>query len=141
MSDLVPYTAPALPVKGGRLGFLSLAAKMSTLGAAALALKEGLWMLKRRMEKDAADADRLAEMCVEAEVEPKFTALINAAAAALRKVAAAATEVFGAADQMEANARAFSEAHQTEYKGIYDAVKAAAAKGVRQAKAGFYRKR
>ncbi|MFE4056667.1 conjugal transfer protein TraB [Streptomyces sp. NPDC059096] len=137
MSDLVPYKAPPVPVKGGRLGFLSLAGKMATLAAAALALKEGLWVLKRRMEEDADDADELAEMCVEAEVEPRFTALINDAGTALRDVAKAAAAVAGAADEMETNARGFVDAHQSEYRGVYEAVRAS---GVQQAKAGFYRK-
>ncbi|MEW1723873.1 conjugal transfer protein TraB [Streptomyces sp. NPDC093109] len=138
MSDLVPYKAPPLPVKGGRLGFLGLAGKMTALATAALALKEGLWVLKRRMEKDADDADRLAEMCAEAEVEPRFTALITDSGTALRAVAEAAAGVAGAADEMETNSRGFVDAHESEYRGVYEAVQAS---GVQQAKAGFYRKR
>ncbi|MFI1568490.1 conjugal transfer protein TraB [Streptomyces sp. NPDC020490] len=137
MTDLVPYTPKPL-AKGGRLSFITLAAKMTTLTGQALALKEGLYVLKRRMEKDAKDADRIADLCAEAEVEPKFTGLINEAAGALRKVAEAAGGLAAAADQMESNARAFKDAHESEYRGVYEAVQAS---GVRQAKAGFYRKR
>ncbi|MET8945447.1 conjugal transfer protein TraB [Streptomyces sp. NPDC004542] len=137
MTDLVPYTPRPL-AKGGRLSFITLAARMTALTGQALALKEGLYVLKRRMEKDAGDQDRIADMCAEAEVEPKFTGLINEAASRVRKVAEAADGVSGAADQMETNARAFKDAHETEYRGVYEAVQAS---GVRQAKAGFYRKR
>ncbi|MEU6946614.1 conjugal transfer protein TraB [Streptomyces sp. NPDC046316] len=139
MSDIVPYKAPPLPVKGGKHGFLALAAKMTTLAAAALSLKEGLWVLKHRMEKNADHHDRVSEMCGEAQVEPRFTGLITDSATALRKVAEAAAEVAGAADQMEVNSRGFCDAHKTEYQGIYEAVKARP--DVQQAKPGFYRKR
>ncbi|MDN3262906.1 conjugal transfer protein TraB [Streptomyces sp. CSDS2] len=137
MTELVPYT-PKPIVKGGRLSFLTLAARLTTLTAQALALKEGLYVLKHRMEKDAKDADRIAEMCAEAEVEPRFTSLITEAATALRKVAEAAAGLAAAADQMESNARAFRNAHDSEYRGVYEAVRTS---GVRQAKPGFYRKR
>ncbi|MFI9214302.1 conjugal transfer protein TraB [Streptomyces sp. NPDC053253] len=139
MSDIVPYKAPPLPVKGERVGFLSLVAQMATLAAAALSLKEGLWVLKHRMEKNAAIHDLISEMCAEAEVEPRFTALIADSATALRKVAEASAEVAGAADQMEANSRGFCDAHRTEYQGVYEAVNARPE--VQQAKPGFYRKR
>ena len=136
MSELVPYT-PKLPERGDRPSFLRLAGKMATLTGAAMALKEGLRLLQRRMEKDADDARRLSELCAEAEVEPRFTALIEAASESLRNVAEASGDLAGAADQLEANARAFGDAHETEYRAVYEAVKAS---GVQQARAGFYRK-
>ncbi|MFF2331967.1 conjugal transfer protein TraB, partial [Streptomyces sp. NPDC058103] len=135
----VPYKAPPLPVKGERVGFLSLVAKMATLAAAALSLKEGLWVLRHRMEQNADRHDRIAEMCGEAEVEPRFTALITDSATALRNVAEASAEVAGAADQMEVNSRGFCDAHKAEYGGVYEAVKARP--DIQQAKPGFYRQR
>jgi hypothetical protein len=130
-----PVHLPDRP-DGGRPSFLRLAGRMTTLTGAALALKEGLWLLKARMESDAADADRLAEQSAAAEVEPRFVALINEAGTALRKVADASGDLAGAADAVEANARAFGDAHEAEYRGVYEAVQAS---GVQQAKAGFYR--
>ncbi|MEK8175060.1 conjugal transfer protein TraB [Streptomyces sp. M19] len=128
-----------MPAKrGGRLSFLSVTAKVVVLTAQALALKEGLHVLRRRMEKDADDHERIAEMCAEAEVEPKFTGLITEASVALRKVAEASGGLANAADDMEVNARAFGDAHEREYRGVYETVQTS---GVRQAKAGFYRKR
>jgi len=122
----------------GKPSFIRLTGKMAAVTAAALALKEGLYLLKRRMHFDADKSDRIAEMCAAAEVEPKFTALIHEAAQDLRRVAEASGEVAGAADQMETNARDFVDAHQSEYRGVYEAVRAS---GVRQAKAGLYRTR
>ncbi len=78
MSDLVPRPAN-LPAATGKPSFTRLAARMATLTASALALKEGLWALKRRMETDADHADMLADLCVAAEVEPRFTGQINEA--------------------------------------------------------------
>ncbi|MFE1576254.1 conjugal transfer protein TraB [Streptomyces fradiae] len=139
MTELEPYVPAGLPAeRGSRPSFLRLAGRITTLTGAALALKEGLWVLKTRMEKDANDADRLAEQCAEAEVEPRFTALITDAASSLRAVAEASGELAGAADTMEANARAFGDAHESEYRGVYEAVKAS---GVQQAKPGFYETR
>jgi hypothetical protein len=137
VSELVPYT-PKLPERSGgeRPSFLGLAGRIAWLTASALALKEGLWVLRRRMEKDADDAERLSEMCAVAEVEPRFTALIHEAGGALRQVAEASGDLAGAADEMETNARGFKDAHETEYRGVYEAVQAS---GVRQAKPGFYR--
>jgi hypothetical protein len=135
-SDLVPY-APRPVAKGKRLTFLTIVAQVTVLTGQALALKEGLYLLKRRMEKDAKDVETIADMCTEAEVEPRFTGLITESAAALREVAEAAAGMASAADQMEANARYFGDAHESEYRAVYEAVQAS---NVRQAKAGFYRK-
>ncbi|MDV9191586.1 conjugal transfer protein TraB [Streptomyces sp. SR27] len=136
MTELEPYTAAGLPAESsGRPSFLRLAGRITTLVGAAAALTEGLWVLKRRMEKDADAADRLAEQCAEAEVEPRFTALITDAASALRAVAESSGELAGAADVMAANARDFGDAHDREYRGVYEAVQSS---GVQQAKPGFY---
>ncbi|MFJ9412511.1 conjugal transfer protein TraB [Streptomyces sp. NPDC101393] len=136
-SDLVPY-APQPLARGRRLSFLTIVAQVTALTAQALSLKEGLYMLKRRMEKDSKNIDGIADMCTEAEVETRFTGLINEAAGSLREVAEAASGMASAADHMEANARAFGDAHESEYRAVYEAVQAS---NVRQAKAGFYRKR
>ncbi|GAA2639844.1 conjugal transfer protein TraB [Streptomyces axinellae] len=136
--ELEPYRL-RLPARiGGGLSFLRLAAKMTALTTQALALKEGLWSLKRRIEHDSAAADRLAEMSGAAKVEPKFCSLIHEAAGSLRKVADASGGLAGAADTVEAAARAVTQAHRSEYQGVYEAVNAS---GVQQATAGFYRTR
>ena len=118
--------------------FLLLAGRMVALSTAALHLKEGLHALQRRMDRDADDADRMAEQATAAEVEPRFTALIHEAAASLRVVAEASGEVADSADQMEANSRGFTDAHESEYRGVFEAVRGS---NVQQAKAGFYRTR
>ncbi|MGK4578443.1 conjugal transfer protein TraB [Kitasatospora sp. HPMI-4] len=138
MTDLVPY-APNLPEPGGdRPNFLNLARRITVLTASALALKEGLRSLQKRMEDDSEDMVKLSAMCAEAEVEPRFLALIEEAGAALLAVAEASGALAGAADDMESNSRAFNDAHEGEYRGVYEAVQAS---GVQQAKAGFYRNR
>ena len=137
MSDLIPRPQN-LPTRGERPSFTRLAGRTAALTASALALKEGLWSLQRRMERDADQADKLAELCVAAEVEPRFAGQIHEAADALRKVAQASVELAQAADQVETSSQDLHDAHQREYRGVYEAVQAS---GVRQAKPGFYRTR
>ncbi|MEW2553680.1 conjugal transfer protein TraB [Streptomyces zhihengii] len=139
MSDLAP-TSPSLPAAdGGRApGFRGLTARVATFTASAIALTEGLWRLRRQMEVDADDADQLAEMCTRAEVEPRFTALIQEAGGSLRAVATASGEMAEAADQMATAADDLAASHDREYRGVYEAVQSS---GVQQAKAGFYRTR
>ncbi|MFI8093750.1 conjugal transfer protein TraB [Streptomyces sp. NPDC086080] len=138
MSDLVPRPANLPAARGGSPSFTKLAARTAALTASALALKEGLWSLKRRMERDASHADMLADLCTAAEVEPKFTGLITEAGTALRAVAEASAEVARTADQVQTNAQGLHDAHQSEYRGVFEAVNAS---GVRQARPGFYRTR
>lgn len=71
MSELVPYT-PNLPTgRGGQTpGFLALAGRVANLAASAAHLAEGLWNLRRQMERDANHADLLADLCTQAEVDP-----------------------------------------------------------------------
>ena len=121
-----------------RPSFVRLARQITTLTTSALALKEGLHRLKRLMERDAGHQSRLAELCDAAEVEPRFTALIQKSAESLRNVAAASADVAGAADDMATHATEVRSAHEREYRRIYEAVRAS---GVRQAKPGFYRTR
>lgn len=139
MSDIEIRRAHMPAVTAGLTpGFLGLAGRLATLTAAALVLKEGMWVLRQRMERDAKHVDDLAEMCVVAEVEPQFTTLIHEAARALRDVADDSADLANAADEMEVNARATADAHESEYRGVYEAVNGS---GVRQAKPGFYRSR
>lgn len=138
MSNLVPRPVHLPASRSGRPSFTKLATRMTTLTASALALKEGLRALKHRMEKNADGADKLADLCVAAEVEPKFIGLMKEGAAALRAIAQAAAETVRAADQVEHDSRDLDQSHQTEYRGIFEAVRAS---GIRQAKPGFYRTR
>ncbi|MTE22615.1 conjugal transfer protein TraB [Streptomyces sp. TRM43335] len=138
MSDLEPRTAYLPDRTDAPPSFTRLAARTATLTASALALREGLWELRQRMETDADDAARLAELCQQAEVEPRFVALITEASGALRAVAEASGELADAADHMEAGARDLHDSHQAEYAGVYEAVQAS---GVQQARPGFYRTR
>ncbi|MEU0289913.1 conjugal transfer protein TraB [Streptomyces sp. NPDC006147] len=138
MSDLVPRPANLPAARGGSPSFTRLAARTAALTASALALKEGLWSLQRRMERDADHADMLADLCVAAEVEPKFTGLINEAGTALRAVATASADLARTADQVQHDSQHLHDAHQQEYRGVYEAVNAS---GVQQARPGFYRTR
>ncbi|GAA1017173.1 conjugal transfer protein TraB [Streptomyces thermogriseus] len=139
MSDLVPRPVNLPSAQGGGApSFTQLAARTAALTASALALKEGLWALQRRMERDADQADQLADLCTAAEVEPKFTALITEAGAALRAVAEASGDLARTADQVQHDAQELHDAHDQEYRGVYEAVNAS---GVRQARPGFYRTR
>ncbi|MFC8408615.1 conjugal transfer protein TraB [Streptomyces griseoincarnatus] len=138
MSDLVPRPSHLPAARGGSPSFTRLAARTAALTASALALKEGLWSLQRRMRHDADQADHLADLCVAAEVEPRFTGLINEAAEALRAVAEASGDLARTADQVQHDSQDLHDAHQQEYRGVYEAVNAS---GVRQAKPGFYRTR
>ncbi|WP_244967051.1 conjugal transfer protein TraB [Streptomyces cacaoi] len=143
-TEIEPYTV-RLPERRPALdqdttpSFTLLAVRVLTLTSAAHDLKEELWGLKNRMETDASDADRLAEQCTAAEVEPRFISLMQDAATSLRNVADASADVAGAADQMESNARSFGDAHESEYRGVYEAVQARP--DVRQPKPGFCRTR
>ncbi|MER6789515.1 conjugal transfer protein TraB [Streptomyces sp. NPDC000658] len=138
MSELVPRPAHLPVTSGGKPSFLGLASRMTTLTAAALALKEGLWSLKHRMEGDASHADLMADLCVAAEVEPRFTGLIDEAAKELRAVAQGSGELANTADLVQTNSQGLHDAHQAEYRGVYEAVNSS---GVQQAKPGFYRTR
>ncbi|MFD9033309.1 conjugal transfer protein TraB [Streptomyces sp. NPDC059567] len=137
MSDLVPRPLH-LPAEGERPSFLRLAARVTSFAATAGRLTEGLWKLRRAMENDAKDAENLADMCDQAEVEPRFTAMVREAGGALRTVATASGEMANAADQMATAADDLAASHESEYRGVYEAVQSS---GVQQAKPGFYRTR
>ncbi|MFJ7069892.1 conjugal transfer protein TraB [Streptomyces sp. NPDC101115] len=141
MSDELVYTAPDLPERSGdgeTPSFLRLNGRLTALALSAMRLTEGLHKLRRQMEHDADDADRLAEMCRQAEVEPQFLALIHEASGALRAVATASGEMAGAADDLTAATENLADAHDREYRGVFETVQAS---GVQQAKPGFYRTR
>jgi hypothetical protein len=125
-------TAPVPAVRGaddrpawsgaiyGILNFVTLAARIGALAAAAALLKEQLHLLKARMEHDAQRARRLAEHLNQAGADARFQAQALEVAAAFERVAEASGEVAGAADQMEMNAQFVKDAHQAEYGGIYE---------------------
>lgn len=137
MSDIVP--APINPpgdFEGA--GFVALAARTLTLSTAALRLKEGTWALQKHMERNAGTARRLSEMCTTAEVDDEFTQQILEVGAALQRVADASGQLSATADTMAGHAQGFNQAHEAEYRGIYEAVNASRH---RQAKPGFYKVR
>ncbi|MCU1617398.1 MAG: plasmid transfer protein TraB [Frankiales bacterium] len=139
--DSAPAAPPARPIRPtaagvveGTLNFITLAARTTALTVAAAHLKEGMSALQRHMEGNATKARTLSEMCDQAEVDPQYTAQILEVSQALQRVAAASGELADTADQMEANARGFNDAHESEYRGIYEVVQAGQ---VRQPKPGF----
>ncbi|MFJ3094626.1 conjugal transfer protein TraB [Streptomyces hydrogenans] len=140
MTDLA-HTAglPDTPSDSGRApSFLALAGRVAALTASAVALTEGLGQLRRRMEHDADDADRLAEQAGAAEVDAHLLGLVHEAARALRTVASVTGEAVQAADQMAHASQATADAHSAEYRGVYEAVQAS---GYQQPKPGFLRTR
>ncbi|MEV7253306.1 conjugal transfer protein TraB [Streptomyces cyaneofuscatus] len=122
---------------GGGLGFLALAGRTAKLAASALFLKEGMHQLRSHMEANSTAALRLSEMCAQAEVEPRFTSMIEDVSTALTGVAEASGDMVNAADSVDTDARGFNNAHESEYRPGYEASNAS---GVQQAKPGFYRR-
>ncbi|QIB49500.1 conjugal transfer protein TraB [Streptomyces aureoverticillatus] len=135
---------PAIPGAGGSSssggsdnGFLALAGRTARLAASALFLKEGMHRLRAHMKANSNAAMRLSEMCDTAEVEPQFTSMIMDASTSLNGVAEASGEMVNAADSVDTDARGFNSAHDSEYRGVYEAVNGSR---VQQAKPGFYRR-
>ncbi|EFL29461.1 putative lysine-rich arabinogalactan protein 19 (Lys-rich AGP 19) [Streptomyces himastatinicus ATCC 53653] len=104
----------------GILNFVTLAARIMALAAAAALLKEQLHLLKARMHNDAARARRLAEHLNQAGADTRFQAQTFEVATAFERVAESSGELAQAADDMEANARGVRDAHEAEYRGIYE---------------------
>lgn len=125
-----------LPANSETPGFEVLAGRLASLTTSALALKTGLALLRARIADDADRVARDAELCAEAEVEPQHTEHVHQAAQLWREVASASAEVEACADDLAAHARGTQQAHESEYRGIYEAVRAS---GARQARPGFYR--
>jgi hypothetical protein len=126
-SNLPATTADNAPAQqsfggliSGILNFVFLAGCFIALAAAAMWLKEKLHLLKERMRRDAAFARKVAELCGAARVDNYFLSLFFEAATAFDRVADASGELANAADQMEMNARFVKDAHDTEYRGIYE---------------------
>ncbi|MFC8707344.1 conjugal transfer protein TraB [Streptomyces anulatus] len=122
---------------GSGLGFLALAGRIAKLAASALFLKEGMHLLRSHMEANSTAALRLSEMCGQAEVEPRFTSMIEDVSTALTGVAEASGDMVNAADSVDTDARGFNNAHESEYRPGYEASNGS---GVQQAKPGFYRR-
>ncbi|MFF0009603.1 conjugal transfer protein TraB [Streptomyces tibetensis] len=121
---------------GGILNFVTLALRIMALATAAALLKEQLHLLKARMHRDAERARRLAGHLAQAGVDPTFQSQALEVAAAFERVATASGELAQAADGMEASANSVRDAHQAEYGGIHETVKALPG-GVTQPKPGF----
>ena len=122
----------------GIINFVTLAAAFIALAGAALLLKEQLHLLKARMHRDAAFAVKVGELCGAAGVDAYFVGLFVEAAKAFTLVAEASGELAGAADQMESNARGVKDAHDRQYRGIYEYRQS---RPYRQPKPGFNRVR
>lgn len=114
--------------------FTTFTARIAAITTSALRLKDQMHTLIAETEHNADTARALAEMCTSAGVEPQFTALIHESSTALHGVVTAARDVIETADRTEVDARTLQDAHEKEYRGIYEAVQAS---GVQQPKAGF----
>lgn len=122
----------------GILNFITLSARTAALAAAAALLKEQLHLLKARMHHDAARARRLAGHLNQAGADARFQAQSLEVAAAFERVADASGELAQAADQMQINAEFVKDAHESEYRGIYEVRQASP---YAQPKPGFNRVR
>jgi hypothetical protein len=122
----------------GIINFVALAACFAALAAASALLKERLHLLKAQMHRDAAFARKVGELCGTAGADAYFVALYFETAAAFERVAEASGELANAADQMEMNAQFVKDAHETEYRGIYEVAQASP---YAQPKPGFNRVR
>ncbi|MFI8085845.1 conjugal transfer protein TraB [Kitasatospora sp. NPDC086009] len=122
---------------GGGAGFLALSARTVRLAAAALALKHEMAKLQRHMEDNAGTARRVSELAGQADVDQRHTAMIEEVGRAFDQVATASGELSRTADQVEQESRAFRDAHQGEYRGIYEVNQSSA---YRQPKPGFFRR-
>jgi hypothetical protein len=139
----MPATQDPAPAKmnwgsaiSGILNFITLGLRVMALAIAATLLKEQLHLLKRRMKRDAVRARRLSEQLAQAGAGPRHQARALEVARAFERVAEASGEVARAADQMEANAVAVRDAHDSEYGGIHETVQALPAGDV-QPRPGF----
>ncbi|MGW4806402.1 conjugal transfer protein TraB [Kitasatospora sp. NPDC004272] len=146
MNDIVPSPGsgrtPArgpLPATGkpGR-SFRHLRGSIVGLTLQALRLKEGMRRLQSHMSSNASKASNLAEMSGQADVDQVFVTQIMGVSQALRDVATASGDLADSADAMEAASRGFNDAHEREYRGVYEAVQASP---YRQPKPGFNRVR
>jgi hypothetical protein len=122
----------------GILNFITLAARITALAAAAALLKEQLHLLKARMHDNAQRARTLSGHLHQAGADARFQAQSLEVAAAFERVAEASGEVANVADQMEMNAQFVKDAHQAEYGGIYEVRQASP---YAQPKPGFNRVR
>lgn len=122
----------------GILNFVTLAARVMALAAAAALLKEQLHLLKARMHRDAAQARTLAGHLNQAGADTRFQAQAIEVSQAFDRVAEASGQVADAADQMETHARGVRDAHQAQYGGIHEVRKASP---YAQPKPGFNRVR
>ncbi|MFJ6776772.1 conjugal transfer protein TraB [Kitasatospora sp. NPDC091257] len=137
MSDIVPHDSGIEVTARESAGFVALAARTVRLAAAALLLKAEMAKLQEHMEENARTARRSAELAGQAEVEPHFLAMIEETGRAFDQVANASGELTQAADRVEEESRAFRDAHQAEYRGIYEVNQSSPH---RQPKPGFFRR-
>lgn len=140
-ADNAPTPAPKKTfgsLLAGILNFATLSARFMAMATAALWLKETLHLLKQRMHDDAALARRVGEMSGQAGADPYFVGLFTEASKEFDLVAEASGELAHAADQMETHARGVQDAHDTEYRGIYEVRQASP---YAQPKPGFNRVR
>lgn len=122
----------------GILNFVTLALRIMALAAAAALLKEQLHLLKARMHHDAQRARTLAGHLAQAGVDAHFQAQTLEVANAFDRVADASGELARAADDMETSANGVRDAHDAEYRGIYEVRQASP---YAQPKPGFNRVR
>lgn len=138
MGDLVPVGTGTAVVSGDGAGFHGLQADLENLAADAEQLQEKAALLARAMGENADLARITAEQTAQAQAAPRHVAQVQEVASALVAAAAGAKALASRADSMAAQARAVKEAHNAEYRGIYEAVQAS---GIPMAKPGFYRLR
>ncbi|MFF1298160.1 MULTISPECIES: conjugal transfer protein TraB [unclassified Streptomyces] len=108
----------------GILNYLTLAARFIALAAAAVLLKERLYLLRAAARRNAAFARRVGELCGAAGADRYFVALYLETGQSFEVVAECSGALANAADQMEANARFVKDSHQREYGQIFEVAQA-----------------
>ncbi|MFI6254399.1 hypothetical protein [Streptomyces sp. NPDC051016] len=128
--------APAVGADGASNGFQAVDYKFRALQKAASDLFDVTETVAQSMRDNSKAAMDVAELCAQAEVDPRH--VVNVAEVGVRfgEVVGGCTQLQGAADRVHQAARNLQHEHQAEYGGVYDAVTTSPA---REARPAFYR--
>lgn len=133
--DLAGAGAVQVSADGAANGYLALHNKLNVLQKAAGALAQEAELIADNMRDYAGIAVQLADLSVQAEVDPGHVAEISDISEAYHQAVGGATLLMAAADDMKAAAAHVKTAHRTENSGMHEASLSSPA---RQAKPGFY---
>jgi hypothetical protein len=119
----------------GLLQFLAVQGALAKLRLQTALLAGAVGREQKAMESDAEKARALADKSAPAEVAPEYLARLGEVAGALLGVSEAAQAVVSAAEDASHAANESNEAHQGEYRGIFELAQSSRHP---MAKPGFY---